>query len=293
MRFLPIALLAACGAPEKQPVEPDPTEALVPATVETKVEQSDFPGVVTSKTTKVLIAEFAGPVERLLVHGGQRVKSGEPLVKLDDREMRQQVAAAREQERAARSDAGSAGAQAAAARQKLRMERRLADRGISPLQSVRNVQAELNSLDATAGGHAARAKGLQADRERLEGQLANALIKAPFDGVVMMIKVKEGEATQKGTPIARMFDPSDLMIRFVVPKEQRTRVQLGQRVELHIDGVTRPIWATVERITDEEPPINFAVVEADIDDSKLAPDEIRVTAQGRVRIASAPAGGKQ
>lgn len=293
-RFLPIALLAACGAPEKQPVEPDPTEAVVQAApVELKTEPTEFPGVVTTKTAQVLISDFAGPVERLFVHAGSRVKSGDPIAKLDDREMRQQVAAAREQERGARNDAGSAGAQAANARQKLRVETKLAQRGISPMQQVRTVQAELNALGAQAAAHSARAQGLKAERERLEMQLAHATITAPFDGVVMMIKVKEGEQTQKGSQIARMFDPRDLMMRFVVPKEQRARVQLGQRVELRIDGVARPIWATVERITDEEPPINFAVVEADIDDGKLAPDEIRVTAQGRVRIADASAGGKR
>ena len=90
-----------------------------------------------------------------------------------------------------------------------------------------------------------------------------------------------------------MFDPRDLMIRFAVPKDQRDTVQPGRRVELRIEGVDRAIWATVERIADEEPPLNFAVVEADIDDTRLAPDEVRVTAQGRVRIADARPGGKR
>jgi hypothetical protein len=37
----------------------------------------------------------------------------------------------------------------------------------------------------------------------------------------------------------------------------------------------------------QEPPINFTVVEADIDDSKLAPGELAVASVGRVRIADA------
>jgi hypothetical protein len=72
-----------------------------------------------------------------------------------------------------------------------------------------------------------------------------------------------------------------------VPKEHRHLVAPGKRVEIRIEGVARTVWATIERIADEEPPINFAVVEADIDDSKLGPDEIRVTSQGRVRLADA------
>jgi hypothetical protein len=63
-------------------------------------------------------------------------------------------------------------------------------------------------------------------------------------------------------------------------------VKAGGRVELSVEGVSHPIWASVQRISDEvEPPINFTIVEADIDDSKLQPDEVRVTANAVIRIA--------
>ena len=116
---------------------------------------------------------------------------------------------------------------------------------------------------------------------------------SPLDGVVMMVKVNEGEMAQKGQPLARVFDPKDLMMQFAVPKEHRQLVAPGKRVELRIEGVERSLWATVERIADQEPPLNFSVVEADIDDTKLNPDEVRLTAKGRVRIADASAGGKR
>ena len=64
------------------------------------------------------------------------------------------------------------------------------------------------------------------------------------------------------------------------------RLRLGQRVELNVDGNKRPLWATITAIpTAQEPPLNFSVVEADIDDAKLAPGELTVAAVGRVRIA--------
>ncbi|HEU4729799.1 MAG TPA: hypothetical protein VFT22_18010, partial [Kofleriaceae bacterium] len=72
------------------------------------------------------------------------------------------------------------------------------------------------------------------------------------------------------------------------PKEHRSKVRLGQRVELAIEGDPRPIWALVTNISAaQEPPINFTVVEADIDDTRLAPGELRVAAVARVRIADA------
>ena len=97
-----------------------------------------------------------------------------------------------------------------------------------------------------------------------------------------------GEVAQIGTPLARVFDPSDLIMRFAVPKEHRGELMLGQRVELTVEGNARPVWATVTNISGaQEPPINFTVVEADIDDTKLAPGELTVASVGRVRIADA------
>jgi multidrug resistance efflux pump len=113
-----------------------------------------------------------------------------------------------------------------------------------------------------------------------------------MDGIVTNIKAHVGDVPPIGTPLARVFDPSQLIIRFAVPKEHRTAVALGQRVELLVDG-GRPIGATVTNISGaQEPPINFTVVEADIDDSKIPRTDISVASAGRVRIADAR-GAKQ
>ncbi|HWU86715.1 MAG TPA: efflux RND transporter periplasmic adaptor subunit [Kofleriaceae bacterium] len=266
---------------------------MLPAASEAAPEIPDFPGVVTSRNTKVVAAEFQGRVDRINIFAGQKVHAGDPIAKLDDTELRSQIEAARANESAARADAGAAGAQAYAAQLQYKRDARLGRKGYVAKSAVDNSRAQTQSLGAQSAANASRADSFKAERLRLEGLVEKAQAVAPFDGVVMMVKVKEGEVAQRGTPIARVFDPRDLIMKFAVPKEHRHLVALGKRVELRIDGVPRPVWATIERIADEEPPINFAVVEADIDDSKLGPDEIRLTAQGRVRIADASAGGKR
>lgn len=265
----------------------------MPAAAPAAPELPDFPGVVTSRHTKVVSAEFAGRVDRIHIFNGQRVRAGDPILRLDDTELRAQIDAARQQELAARADAGAAGAQAHAARLAFQREARLGKRGYVSRGQVANARAQSQSLGAQSGAHAFRAESHKAERLRLEGLVARAQATAPLDGIVMMVKVNEGELAQKGMPLARVFDPKDLIMKFAVPKEQRHLVVPGKRVELRIEGVERALWATVERIADQEPPINFAVVEADIDDTRLNPDEIRLTAKGRVRIADASAGGKR
>ena len=98
----------------------------------------------------------------------------------------------------------------------------------------------------------------------------------------------KNQTNQFGTPLARVFDTSDLRVKFAVPRDHVNDVRPGQRVELTFEGKSRPLWAVISSKAEaQEPPINFTVVEAEIDDTRLTPGELRVAAVARVRIADA------
>ncbi|MBK9030333.1 MAG: HlyD family secretion protein [Myxococcales bacterium] len=112
-----------------------------------------------------------------------------------------------------------------------------------------------------------------------------------MDGVVTMIKVKQGEMAQRGTRIARVFDPADLQVRFEVPRGHRAEFAVGTAVLVTMDGVDHPLPAKVIDLSaDLEAPLQFAVGTADIDDAGLPPDDGRVGATAKIRLAApAPA----
>ena len=286
-RLLSTVLLAACGAPEPPPVVPDPAAATSAAPVEAPPERPDFPGVITSRTTRVVGAEFNGPLEQLFVHSRKRVKAGDLIARLDARELKSEAASLKAQEDSAFAQAGAYAATAKAAAAAAKTEKRLYERGFQSRNATISANARLAEARGQIGAAAEQAKSSRVRRLQLEEQIKKADHPAPIDGVVAVVKGKLGETIQRGTPIARIYDDRDLMIRFAVPKEHRNIVKIGGRVELSMQGIDQPVWATIERVTDQEPPITFAVVEADIDDSKLRPDEIQVASEGRVRIADA------
>jgi RND family efflux transporter MFP subunit len=235
----------------------------------------------------VVSAQVSARIERLAIRSGQVVKAGEVVAKLDRTEIENRLEQARSNEKAALMEAGSYGAQASAARQQMIAENRLRKLGVSSPMAVTNARATFAQYGSQGGAAMAKAAAMKTAREQTEKDLARTEIVAPLDGVVTNIKAHEGEVAQIGTPLARVFDPSDLLIRFAVPREHRADVVVGQRVELSVEGNPRPVWATVTNISGaQEPPINFTVVEADIDDSKLAPGELAVASVGRVRIAA-------
>jgi len=257
-------------------------------TPEASPVRPEFVGVVTSRVTKVITSEVDAPVERLAVTLGQRVRAGDTIAKLDDRALRSELEGARFSERALAGEVGAAAIQANALKQKARNERLLARAGASPMNAVRSATADYRAAGASTGAASGRYAQAKNTRQQLEVMLTKTELKAPVDGVVTMIKIRDGAMATKGMPIARVFDDRDLLIRFAVPREHRAKIAQGQRVELSVEGALGPVWATVNYISDElEPPVNFTIVEADIDDSKLRPDELRVASNGVVRIAEA------
>lgn len=248
----------------------------------------EFVGVVTSRKSSVITAQVAAPVIKFNVHAGQLVKAGELIAKLDETELQIKLTQAQANEKAARMEAGALGASADAQRQTVINETRLGNYGASSRTAINNARAELARIQATGAASAARAMTARAEREQAEKNLAKTEIYSPLDGIITNIKGAVGQSPMVGTPLARVFDPSDLIIRFSVPQDHRDEVKLGQQVELIPEGGGRKVVATVTNVSGaQEPPINFTVVEADIDDAKLARGEITVASVGRVRIADA------
>jgi RND family efflux transporter MFP subunit len=269
------------------PTERSPTGVTQPRVAAAPAAPAEFTGVVTSRRSSVVAAQVAARLEKLAIHTGQTVKAGELVARLDKTEIENRLEQARSNEKAALAEAGSFGAQASAAQKQLVAERHLQRLNVSSRMAVSNAAAQVAQYGSQGAAAMAKAAAAKTARELTEKDLSRTEIGAPIDGVVTNIKAHEGEVVQIGTPIARVFDPSDLLIRFAVPKEHRGEVRVGQRVELTVEGNARPVWATVTNISGaQEPPINFTVVEADIDDSKLAPGELTVASVGRVRIAA-------
>lgn len=284
---LPLLALTACE-PEQLPIEASPTEIKRPRTMRTVETTIELPSVVSSRRSSVIAAQVQARIEDFKIHTGQAIKAGEVVATLDDSELKNRLEQARTTEQSAQMEAGAFGAQAGAISARVRAEKRLHKLGVSSRMALTTAQAELAQVGSQGGAARAKALTARAAREQAEKDLARATIVAPIDGIVTNIKARQGEVAQIGTPLARVFDPSDLITRFAVPREHRGALKVGQEVELAVEGASRPLYVKVTNISGaQEPPINFAVVEADIDDSKLSPGELTVGSVGRVRLAVA------
>jgi HlyD family secretion protein len=91
-----------------------------------------------------------------------------------------------------------------------------------------------------AGGQVEAAGGALAGAEK---RLADALVRAPMDGIVVL-KIREpGEAVAPGQPVARLADLDHMWLEVFVPETELDRVKLGQEAEVRIDADPSKVYA--------------------------------------------------
>jgi macrolide-specific efflux system membrane fusion protein len=278
----PLLLLACSGPDLAAPREVAPLAAAPrPSAV-----AAPFAGGVAARHAEVVAAQLEGRVVHVTARSGATIHAGDLIAELDPTLVNQRVAAARAAEEAARADVAGAAAEGSEAARQVALEQRMVAAGASPQEAVRIARAGYARASASGARAAAALHQAEATRAELEAELAHTRLLAPIDGVVSLVKVQDGQVVAQGTPIARVFDPRALTVRFQVPRPRHGELAVGDHVTIAVAGAPRPLSAVVTTLSaDLEPPLDFAVAEADIVDEPAAHD-VQVGTLGEVRVAA-------
>jgi len=264
------------------PVEPGrvPVRVSGPGTVQARV-----PVTLSSRVTAAVISVSADV--------GDRVKAGQVLVTLDDRDLSARRAAIGGQQQsldqqveAARAGVARAKADLDLATIKQRRDEDLLRRGFVAQAVLDASNAAL--LSARAGLDNARATlaAREADRGALghesrvaDAQVAFTRLATPMDAVVTQRLAEPGTTVSPGTPILRLVDPATLWVAMRVDESVVGRVRAGQaaqirlrsgeafagkvaRVAMQSDAATRELDV---HVAFDQPPERFAIdQEADV-----------------------------
>ncbi|WP_372623179.1 efflux RND transporter periplasmic adaptor subunit [Falsiroseomonas sp.] len=168
-----------------------------------------------------------GPATRarltdVLIEEGDRVREGQPLARLEDRQ--------------ARSLALEAEARAAFAEEELIRTRALVTRDIAARATLDRAERDARAARAAA----------EAARQRLD----DYVVRAPTGGVVLRRDAEVGEVVDTPASLFWIGEPSPLRITAEVDEEDIARIAIGQRVLLRADAFPgRILAAEVAQIT--------------------------------------------
>lgn len=169
-------------------------------------------------------SEATGTIAKLLVRAGQQVKTGDPLLELDESEMQSRIDEARLEIEAAR----------------LRVDKARHDYERKALLAERKYINEKDLQDAKTDQLLAENSfaSEEAKLKTLENQLAKNAITAPFSGVILDLQARPGmvvtgaQAGREGTVLMTIADLSKLKVEAEINEVDVAKLQPDMPVKL-------------------------------------------------------------
>ncbi|MCS7314608.1 MAG: efflux RND transporter periplasmic adaptor subunit [Bryobacterales bacterium] len=217
-------------------------------------------GSLLPDETVQVSAEVAGRVAAIHVDFGQRVRKGDVLVELEKRELELQLARARaalaqalarvgldlsREEAIPESTPAIRQAQAALedARARYESAKRLVKTGDIAEQRFIEIEKAYQAREAAleAARHELRValaaiEALRAEVRLAEKRLADATVRAPFDGAVAARLVAPGQYVRENTPMLTLVKTHPLRLRVEIPESAAALVRVGSTLRFTTDA---------------------------------------------------------
>jgi len=211
-----------------------PSGSYVKVERRTVEDRREWAGTVRARTSADVAPRVMARVLEVRAVMGAFVKAGETLAALDDRDLRSRVEQARSLVSVAEAQAADAASY------------------VVRIRALREKEAaSLADLDASE----ARAKGTRADADRArdglreaEVLLGDALLRAPFDGIVAERRVEPGDLAVPGRALFVVQDPKRLRLEADVPASCARGAALGAEVRVRIEPLEAELAATIEEV---------------------------------------------
>jgi RND family efflux transporter MFP subunit len=217
-------------------------------------------GTVQAGISSKLSSKLLGTVESIRVREGDRVKKGEALIILDQRQVKDQVhmaeaglAEARKALNAAISDREGAAAQKKLSFATYERYRDLKEQAMVSAQVFEEKEAGYQQAEASLERAGAMAAAAHAKVKQAEANLAvvsvtekDAIIIAPHDGIITAKLVDKGDLASPGTPLITIETTHGFCIDMLLPETYIGYVAPRQKVLVEVPALkTGPLEGNV------------------------------------------------
>ena len=168
---------------------------------------------------------------------GQKVRAGDVLLRLDDTDLKAKL----QQAKAAVASIEAVRAQAAV--DEKRYSSLLKSHAVSQQEHEKAVVA-LRTADADL-------RRAHETVNEVQATLDWSVVKSPIDGVVIDKKVDVGDMVTPGQMLVTLFDPKRMQLVASVRESLAHAMQVGQGIEVQVDGLKKQCTGTVSEIVPE------------------------------------------
>lgn len=180
-------------------------------------------GTVTSEEKIQVSTRVGGVVDSVMISAGDSVARDQALLTIDDREIREQLAAAEAQLNRAETEFNRT-------------------RQLFAAQAATQQQL----TDAESSFHTAQARV-----DQLRVARSHYRIQAPIDGVVTDRRIEPGDLAQPGQLLLAVYNPSAMRLEVPVPVRLIERLSIGTELPVTLDRLEMPLAGVVTEIVRE------------------------------------------
>ena len=201
-------------------------------------------GFVVAQRKAAIASKATGRLEWLGVTEGSRVKAGDAIARLDNRDVVAQAESAEANVRAARAALDQASAEERDAAQQLARNNELVSKGFVSRASVDTLKARHDRAVAAIASARANIGVAEANARNARVAVDYTLIRAPFDGVILSKSANVGDmvtpfssaADSKGA-VVTMADMSTLEVEADVSESSLAKIHVDQPAEIVLDAL--------------------------------------------------------
>ncbi|WP_242926950.1 efflux RND transporter periplasmic adaptor subunit [Pontibacter vulgaris] len=164
--------------------------------------------------------QVSGLVRSISFNEGSKVSKGQVLLKIDDSELRAQLAQAQTRQSLAAENERRAGL-------------------LLKKEAISREEYDVARADL---------KSAQAQIQLIQAQLAKTTIRAPFSGRIGLRSISEGSYLSPETVVANLVSTDPIKITFSVPEKYATQVKENTRLSFTVAGSGKKYTATVYAI---------------------------------------------
>lgn len=197
------------------------------------VTEKDFSNVISvsgsieANEQVAIRSEVSGIVEHIYFKEGTNVSKGQTLFKVNDIELRAQLAQAITRKNLAGENERRA---------KLLLEK----------EAISQEEYDIASAEY---------RSLQSQNQLIQAQIAKTAIKAPFSGKIGLRNISPGAYLTPTTVVTNLVSSNQLKITFSIPEKYASEIKLNSQIDFTVSGATENFKATIYAV---EPSIDVS-----------------------------------
>lgn len=261
--WISLTLLSCAADPKKEPQENSVNEEVViPAVEAVKARFGSLPlserisGTVEAKNQVALYPEISAPIEEIYVQNGEEVQQGEPLVKLQDDQYREQFQQAKAGYSISKARLRQAQARLKPLESQLERMQTLRKEELTSERSFEVIQSEVEAAKADVALAKAQVDQAQAIMQEQQNLLSKTTIRAPISGTVGQRNAEIGMQANPNTRLFVIGNLDKLTVEVVLTADMLSYVELGQKARIYLDKGTENQQVIVGEIARISPFLN-------------------------------------